>query len=157
MFRKHFTALVMWAFFGGLGAILLGTASAQAEPSEHVMPLIINNDRGGRLRARIYQIAELKRTQQPVHVMGQVCFSTCTMFLGLPQTCVSSTTVFGFHGPSSYGRPLDPQVFERASELIAAHYPAFLQNWYMATARHVTNRMYRIKGSDMIRLGIPEC
>ncbi len=79
------------------------------------------------------------------------------MFLGLPQMCVSPDTIFGFHGPSSYGQPLDPEVFERASNIIADHYPDVLKDWYMTTARHSLTGLYRVSGKELIRLGVAAC
>ena len=119
--------------------------------------LTVKNDRGGSLRDRIYEIQQIRQTGQKVRVTGRICYSTCTMFLGLPQTCVSPDTVFGFHGPSSYGNALDPDVFERASALIVQHYPEPLRDWYWNTARHSLRGLYRINGQDMIRLGVAAC
>ena len=79
------------------------------------------------------------------------------MFLGLPQTCVSPETEFGFHGPSSYGKPLSPAIFDQASQIIVDHYPDGLKAWYMDKARHELRRMYRLPGSEMIRIGVAAC
>lgn len=137
-------------------------ASAQAHPDiapvvAEAQPLVIKNDRGGLLRTRMKQLAVLRRESRPVEIRGRVCFSTCTMFLGLPETCVSPNTTFGFHGPSSYGRRLDHATFERASEIIASHYPPVLKNWYMKKGRHRIWALYRVSGSNLIALGVPSC
>lgn len=130
------------------------SVSAEAAQADVV---IIGNDRGGSLRDRIAQIREIERSGQRVAVTGRICYSTCTMFLGLPQACISPDTMFGFHGPSSYGRPLAPAVFDQASGVIADHYPDALRQWYMTTARHSIAGLYRIRGSDIIRLGVESC
>jgi hypothetical protein len=117
----------------------------------------IANDRGGLLLDRIAELQQLRDSGQSVRITGNICYSTCTMFLGLTQTCVSPTTTFGFHGPSSYGRPLDPFVFEEASRIMAEHYPAALKDWYMKTGRYEIASLYRFKGSDMIKMGIQSC
>lgn len=130
---------------------------AVAQQSVAQQSLEIGNDRGGSLRTRLREIRELRRTGQPVRITGQICYSTCTMFLGLPQTCVSPKTVFGFHGPSSYGRPLPPDVFDHASQLILDTYPEPLKSWYWTTARHQTWTMSQLHGADMIRIGIRAC
>lgn len=140
-----------------LSLLLNRPSPAQAETYAALPVLRIGNDRGGSLRTRIAQIQDLRRSGQPVAVTGRICYSTCTLFLGLPQTCVSRDTIFGFHGPSSYGRPLEPPVFERASALIVAHYPEGLRDWYMSTARHSLSGMYRIKGDALIALGVRAC
>jgi len=142
-----------------VSTLVLGMSSSdvQAQQSTALSPVVIGNDRGGRLRDRLRQINEIRRTGQPVQVVGNICYSTCTMFLGLPQTCVSPNTVFGFHGPSSWGRPLEPAVFERASEIISDHYPEPLRVWYMQEARHTIWSLHRVRGSEMIRLGVAAC
>lgn len=117
----------------------------------------IANDRGGLLEERLLELQLLRQTGQRVRITGNVCYSTCTMFLGLPGTCVSPQTTFGFHGPSSYGRPLSPEVFEAASQIMAAHYPQVLQDWYMKTGRHEIVDVYKIKGADIVHFGIPAC
>lgn len=140
------------------GAVVMSLglqASAQAEPSGSA--LVVNNDRGGSLRERIYEIRTLRESARPVQILGQICYSTCTMYLGLPQTCVSPRTTFGFHGPSSYGRSLEPAVFERASELIRDHYPTALRQWYMDEARHSLWGLHRVSGAEIIRLGVRAC
>ena len=131
--------------------------TANAQQSTAIPSLEIGNDRGGSLRERLREIRELRRTGQPVRIVGQICYSTCTMFLGLPQTCVSPNTVFGFHGPSSYGRALAPDVFDHASRLILENYPDPLKQWYWETARHGIWRMSQKSGADMIRIGVQAC
>ena len=120
-------------------------------------PLVVRNDRGGLLRERISQLAQLRQESRPVEVRGNICFSTCTMYLGLPNTCVSPNTTFGFHGPSSYGRALDPTTFNNASRIIADHYPPALRTWYMNTARYSLNNLHRVSGSNIIAMGVRAC
>ena len=132
-------------------------AGAETRASWQQEPLIIRNDRGGLLKKRLRELNQLRRTGRPVRIEGGICYSTCTMFLGLPQTCVSPRTTFGFHGPSSYGRPLDPEVFTQASKIIARHYPPALQDWYMETGRHKLRSLYRIDAQQIIAMGIKSC
>ncbi len=132
-------------------------AAAQTQISYATNPLVVRNDRGGLLRERLREIGQLRQQSRPVEIRGSVCFSTCTMFLGLPQTCISPNTTFGFHGPSSYGRALDPATFNRASEVIASYYPAPLRQWYMETGRFKVRTVYRIKGREIIQMGVRQC
>lgn len=145
-------------------AAILAPKTSDAQPRQSIEavslepePLVVRNDRGGLLRTRMKQLAMLRRESRPVEIRGRVCYSTCTMFLGLPETCVSPNTTFGFHGPSSFGRRLDNATFERASEIIASHYPPVLKNWYMTKARHRIWALYRVSGSNLIALGVPSC
>lgn len=140
----------------GLGAVPQG-AQAQTQISYEQESFVVRNDRGGLLRERLREIRQLRQNRTPVEIRGAVCFSTCTMFLGLPNTCISPDTTFGFHGPSSYGRALDPATFNRASEVIASYYPAPLQRWYMDEGRFKIRSITRIKGSNIIDMGIRAC
>ncbi|SIS69692.1 hypothetical protein [Phaeovulum vinaykumarii] len=119
--------------------------------------VVISNDRGGVIANRVKQINDLAASGVPVEVKGQVCLSTCTMFVGLPNACIHRYTTFGFHGPSSYGRPLPPESFEYWSQVIASYYPAPLRDWYLREARYEINDLYRIRGAELIRMGVPEC
>ncbi|MEL7091481.1 MAG: hypothetical protein AAFN94_07080 [Pseudomonadota bacterium] len=132
-------------------------ASAQTNINYSQDPLVVRNDRGGLLLQRIRQLDNLRQQSRPVEIRGGICFSTCTMYLGLENTCVSPNTTFGFHGPSSYGRALDPATFNRASEIIASHYPAQLRRWYMDTGRFKIRSIYRIKGQNIIDMGVRAC
>jgi len=142
-------------------AATLGSApspvGAQTDISFQTAPLVIRNDRGGLLRDRLRQLAELRLQGRRVEIRGAVCLSTCTMFLGLPGTCISPSTTFGFHGPSSYGRALDPATFESASHIIADHYPPALRQWYLNTARYSIRRMHRGSGQNLINMGLRAC
>lgn len=120
-------------------------------------PLVVQNDVGGALRARISAVETLRQTAQPVWIVGDVCYSTCTLYIGLAETCVTAETEFGFHGPSAHGKPLDAATFERASRLIAAYYPEPIRNWYLTTARHEISGLFKVKGKVLINLGIAAC
>ena len=120
--------------------------------------LVITHDPGGPIEARAREIAELRHVGTAVEIRGD-CWSSCTMYLALPATCVSRDAILGFHGPSSssYGIGLTPQAFETASQLMAAHYPARLRLWFLREGRMRIVGFHRFSGRDLIRLGIPEC
>lgn len=118
---------------------------------------IIGNDRGGYLHDRLNELEELKRIGVQVEIRGRVCYSTCTMFLGLPETCVSPDTIFGFHGPSRSGRRLDEEDFDYFSQIMADYYPEPLKTWFMKTARNRIKGVYKIKGSELIGMGVTAC
>ncbi len=118
---------------------------------------VVHNDRGGVVGARAQEIAGIQMRQQRVEIRGRVCLSTCTMFLGAGDVCVSPNTKFGFHGPSYYGRPLKPAQFEYWSQVIASYYPAGLKNWYLAEGRYRSKGYYTMSGAQLISMGIPQC
>lgn len=133
------------------------SASAQTSARLQSSPMVVHNDRGGLLRARLLSLGELRQSQRPIKITGALCYSTCTMYLGLPQTCISSDTTFGFHGPSSYGRNLDQRMFERASLIISNYYPPALRSWYLSTGRYRVSGLYKISGKQIVEMGVKEC
>lgn len=143
----------------GLLAITLvsGPTVVSAQAFSRVPPLVIHSDRGGLLKTRLQQIKTLKATGRQIRITGRICYSTCTMLIGLPQTCVSPDTIFGFHGPSSHGRPLSPEKFDSASRMMAKDYPPALKSWFMNTARYEIKDVYKIRGSQLIAMGIQAC
>lgn len=137
--------------------LLLSPSWATAQVYSQLKPLVIRNDRGGLLDTRLRQLHTLRESGRPVMITGRVCYSTCTMLIGLPQTCVSPKTTFGFHGPSSYGRRLSPDRFEWASNVIAHYYPPALKQWYLAEGRHKIIGLHRISGAQLIAMGVKQC
>lgn len=128
------------------------TASAAGQT-----PYVVANDWGGSIRDRLIELRDLRSSGRPVEIRGHICFSSCTMLLGLPNTCISPNTTFGFHGPSRSGQPLSPEQFDKYSRIIAANYPQALTNWYMKTGRNRIKSLYKIKGRKLIRMGLRSC
>jgi hypothetical protein len=150
--------MVCGAILALLVSLLPTVASAQssvATSSSSVM--IIGNDQGGLVSSRAAEISRILAQGRHVEIRGQVCYSACTMYLGMPDTCVLPQTSFGFHGPSHYGRQLSARDFEYWSQVIASHYPAPLRTWYLAEGRTRISDYFRISGSELIRLGVRQC
>ncbi len=120
-------------------------------------PLVVMSDRGGKVIDRVHEVRELKREGRRVEIRGNVCYSSCTMYLGLPDVCTLPSTTFGFHGPSRGGVEVGREEFEYYSTLISNHYPEPLKSWYISKARYRISGVYKVKGSELIRLGIEEC
>ncbi len=138
--------------------LLIPTTGFTDGPVGHApSPFIVSNDRGGLLESRLRELAQLRATRTPIEIRGDICYSTCTMYLGMPDVCIARTTRFGFHGPSSYGMSLSPVRFENASRMIAAHYPEPLRAWYLNEGRYRINRPYFVSGTTLIQMGIPAC
>lgn len=146
----------------GLSAgFLPGQAQAQVQGQVLVAgysprPIEIGNDLGGDVGARANKIAVMRANGQSVAIRGPSCYSACTMYLALPGSCIDRGTRFGFHRPSYYGTALTPEQFEFWSQVIASHYPASLQSWYLTEGRY-SARLRMIAGAEIIRLGVPEC
>lgn len=136
------------------------TTSSEAEAGDlaHIYakesstPYIVRADRGGSVQKRLKDIYTLRITKRRVEIRGSTCLSSCTMLLGLPNTCVSPETVFGFHGPSRQGQPLSQQLFEQVTRIIAAQYPPEIQFWYLDQARYALTEMNMRTGAELIAL-----
>lgn len=157
-------------FFGTLGRaslvalFCLTTLTLGPERAFAAMPkergaqvLIVENDPGGLLLERLAQLRLLVAQDTQVEIRGDICHSSCTMLLSLPDVCVLPETVFGFHGPSYAGRPLEPIKFERVSRLIAQFYPDNLRHWYLTKARHHIDGYKEKTGSELIAMGFKRC
>ncbi|MDZ4136361.1 MAG: hypothetical protein U1D06_12330 [Paracoccaceae bacterium] len=146
------------ALTSGLAPQVMAQDSAQNTAQGMMPSLVITTDRGGALQERLQQVEALRRSGQRVEIRGY-CVSACTLYLGLPHTCVSRTTVIGFHGPQSqfYGVGLPRAEFERWSRIMADHYPVPLRAWFMARGRNLTMELQTFRGVDLIRMGVPEC
>lgn len=119
--------------------------------------LIIRNDMGGRIDVRAKEIAALRSEGRPVELRGEVCLSSCTMFLALDTTCVDQRTQFGFHGPSEYGRAMTPEWFEYWSVFLGGYYKPALRKWFMEKARYKLDGYTPISGAELVRLGYKPC
>ena len=137
----------------GMALGLPAMASAQVS----YPPLVVGNDRGGLVDTRARFVRQLATTGQRVEIRGNICYSACTLYLGAPNVCVSPSTSFGFHGPSSYGAPLAPQVFEHWSNVMAEFYREPLRSWFMRDARYLRINMRFMSGQELIRMGFQSC
>ncbi len=138
-----------------IALVFPGAALAQMTLADGTV--VIGNDRGGVIRDRLIELRTLRASGQPVQIKGRICYSTCTMLIGLPQTCVSANTTFGFHGPSYYGRPMEPDDFDHVSRVMAHYYPEPIKTWFLKEGRNRINGLYRISGSELIRIGVKSC
>ena len=134
--------------------LTLATPSIAKNPT-----VVVINDRGGSVDERAILIDEYRKRDVFVEIRGGYCLSACTMFLSLPQICISPGTVFGFHGPSSrlYGIALPASTFEKWSRVMAAHYPEPLRTWFIEKGRHRIVGFYEFNGRQLIKMGIRQC
>jgi len=146
-----------------LGTALLLTAfalPAYAARSKSKVPgatIVINGDPGGSVRERYGEIQQINRLGQRIEIRRGSCMSSCTMFLGARNVCVTPTAVFGFHGPYRFGSKLTQAEFDRWSNVISAHYPPAIKTWYMTSARYSTRKPTKLTGAELIRLGVQRC
>lgn len=149
--RARVTPLVLAGAVALLG--LFGGAAAEAKSVA-----VIRNDPGGNLENRLAMLGQYRASGTRVEIRGR-CDSACTMFLGLPNTCVARSSRFGFHGPQSqyYGISLPPDEFEYWSMVMADHYPSSIRSWFLNEARQTTMGVITISGSQAIRMGARAC
>ena len=137
-------------------ALVVAAPSAQASnTTANVM--VVGNDYGGVLVQRLANLQALRLRGTTVEIRGDICASACTLYLGLENTCILPQTRFGFHGPSSHGKPLPRADYERLSQVVAAQYPSVLRDWYVTSGRLTLRRMQYISGRTLIDLGLRQC
>lgn len=141
-----------------LQTVLVANLMLCAAPAVAQSALIVRNDLGGSVQERLMMIAQLRDAGRRVEIRGQ-CASACTMYLGLPNACVSRAAQLGFHGPQSqyYGISLPPDQFEYWSRVMASNYPSGIARWFMSQARDTTMGLITISGAQAIKMGAHAC
>ncbi len=134
---------------------ILSTAAMPAAAQTRAA-FVVQSDRGGWLGQRSKKIRKMRATGQRVELRG-TCLSACTMYLSLPNACVSSNATFGFHGPSRNGQQLSQREFDHWSRLMADNYREPLRSWFLTKARYRTSGYYNMSGTELIRMGYPQC
>lgn len=82
--------------------------------------------------------------------IGGWCASACTAYLGNPNTYVTPSAQFGFHGPSD-GTLAENQ---RAAQTLARHLLAVLRDWYLTKAAALQgNTHIAISKKEVERIG----
>lgn len=120
--------------------------------------ITIRNDSGGSLQERLDEIEVLRMSGEEIRITGY-CASACTMYLVLPNTCVTKGAKLAFHGPQTqyYGVSLTAIDFEKWSKLIAEQYPPSICEKYLNEWRYTTVGAVQISGTEAIRMGVREC
>jgi hypothetical protein len=134
-----------------VGCLVFGTVAVGQQV------IVIGNDMGGIVGTRAAEVQRINASGARVEIRGDICLSSCTMYLGAGNVCVSPDTDFGFHGPSFFGADLPPRDFEYWSQVIANHYNAPLREWFMREARYRQLWHYTLSGEELIRIGYPSC
>jgi hypothetical protein len=136
--------------------VLALTGSGPAVAQKHAT-FVIHNDRGGPIGERLLVITHANTNHTRIELRGRICYSSCTLYLGADDLCISPDTIFGFHGPSRHGRALPPNEFEHWSQLMAAQYRTPLRIWFLNSARHRITGYHRLTGTQLIEIGYPSC
>lgn len=146
-------AMAIWRRCAVLVAVLIGVCGAGPG-----LALDVREDWGGSVAQRIDRVEKMRVSGTKVRILG-TCVSACTLYLGLPNTCVSPKARLGFHGPSAAlpGLPLPREVFDRVSLQMAGYYPGQLRGWYLAKGRLRTEGHYTMTGAQVITMGARAC
>lgn len=157
LFRRIGQSLATSVMVAGL-ALPFTLSATGADAASLQRKIVVQADPGGAVSQRIAEIQAFRKQGVRVHIEGQ-CNSSCTLYLGMPQTCVSRQARLGFHGPMSQfaGIPLPPQQFEEWSQLMASYYPSPVRKWFLKDARYTLDGIKTISGTQLIKLGVPEC
>lgn len=135
-----------------LGPLLLVSAVFWVCVSWQAFGRTVTLDTGGPVAARLDEM----RGMDGVRIEG-TCLSACTLYLGLPETCVLPSARLGFHSPSTRsGILLPPGEWDRVTRLMAEQYPAPLADWFLREARHHTE-LVPLSGAQAISLGARPC
>ncbi len=109
----------------------------------------IRNDAGGVVNDYIIRANLAVLRGDRLRIDGW-CASACTAYLGNPNTCVTPSARFGFHGPSG-GSPAENR---RAAQTLARHLPAVLRDWYLTKAAPLQGHAHiAISGKELVRIG----
>lgn len=112
----------------------------------------ITHDMGGSVSDRLEEMQHMTGAR-----IEGICFSACTLYLDLPETCVTPDAILGFHSPSTAsGLMLTRENWERLTRLMASHYPPQIADWFMREARY-SAKIIEIRGDEAIRLGARKC
>lgn len=115
----------------------------------------VKEDMGGPIEARLAQIKDM----DGVRIEG-LCYSACTLYLGLPKTCVTPNAKLGFHSPfwrlADVKMPLPRKEWDRVTKLMASHYPQPMRKWWMEEARYSTE-IVPISGKQAVAMGAKAC
>lgn len=143
----------MRGLIAALAALILMSAPLASKEIQ------VGNDPGGRILDRKVQIEIANRTNARIHIVGDYCNSSCTMLLGADDVCVSSETLFGFHGPYRVNRTkMTEKEFDQKSTSLSTYYPRPIRNWFMSKARYVgPDEFLYVSGAYLISIGVKEC
>lgn len=134
----------------------LPSAQAATGATARTVAKIVLYDPGGALAGRQQEIRVLRRSGQRVELRG-ICYSSCTMYLGLNNVCVAADATLGFHGPRGLLGGLQRDVFEHWSQVMAAHLREPLRDWFLRHGRHIRHGVLILRGETLIAMGYNRC
>ncbi len=106
---------------------------------------VVTYDEGGWIQSYDKQIVDFRIANTAVEVRG-FCASACTMYMSLPDFCVSPKSRMAFHGSI----PLAPgEIKSEGDWMMARHYSPALREWYYANASHLILTFKSLTGQQL--------
>lgn len=120
--------------------------------------IIITYNMGGPIAEQVVLVNQLRASGTTVIIDGK-CASACTMFLGVPRSCVTPGARLGFHGPSTQyaGISLPPADFDYWSGIMASNYPPKIRTQFMHNWRYATTHITWLTGAQASMMGVRLC
>lgn len=103
----------------------------------------ISNNSGGSIGMFAIQTMKYKRSGELVRITGR-CDSACTMFLSIPNLCVTANAYFRFHAP----RADNPVAAHVAKQYLMKQYPAWVRA-FIANHGGLTDRLIVMQYKDI--------
>jgi hypothetical protein len=110
-------------------------------------------DRGGLILAREAEINKIIARGDAVKIVG-LCLSSCTMYLSMPNVCVSRGAVLMFHGPYVPNKVLPADQYIFAVNWMAEFYPPPIADWFRMIGH---DGDFWTTGQVLIDLGVTDC
>lgn len=110
-------------------------------------------DEGGLINPRGQEGHDLIERGEKVRILG-ICLSACTMYLAVPDVCVSRHATLMFHGPFSVDGPISDEQYRAGVTWMADYYPPFVADWFQMIGH---DGMHWMTGQVLIDLGVKDC
>ncbi|GLK63080.1 MULTISPECIES: hypothetical protein [Paracoccus] len=132
----------------GLGATITALPGmSEAQARGRGQPIVIMNDKGGNVVKTIRHRNRLVASGRPVEIRGY-CRSACTIYITMPNACLSPRATVGFHAPRLPGTTIIPPVVD---ELMAQFYRnGILRKWNSEWKYSL--KMHKISAREYVRL-----
>lgn len=110
---------------------------------------VIQNDPGGVVREYLIEVNMATLRGDVIRIEGW-CASACTLFLSVPNSCVTPQARLAFHAPAGGTRSQNDEV----AHYIAAQLPGEVGRWYLRNAAHLTGGDHAtLSGVQLVQMG----
>lgn len=132
-------------------ALALALAGCNMAPP----PLVITNDKGGVLDEYIASANRMGNSGREIRITG-LCGSACTVYLRLPNTCITPNATVAFHGARS-AKTGQPSPLGNLKLIL--NYSEGIEQLFFDHAAHLQGSdAYYVSGAQLIALGeVREC